>query len=555
MLFLVPGVPGGSHLCGLRSRAARPPLPAGPMPDSPQQDPFLWLEDVDGDRSLEWVRARNAESEAALTRAPRFAALRDRLLSILDSDERIAHVAKRGPHYYNFWQDAANPRGLWRRTTWASYRTDSPEWEVVLDLDALGASEGENWVWKGATWLRQEPSRCLVSLSRGGADAAVVREFDPAAKAFVDGGFELEEAKSSVAWIDHDTVFVGTDFGPDSMTDSGYPRVVKRWRRGASLADAETVAEGRADDVFVYGFADTTPGFEREFLYRAMTFYTNEMSVLGADGPIKIDKPDSATAAVHREWLLFELREDWEVAGKRHAAGSLLVIRFEDFLAGDRDLHALFTPTERTSLSSWAGTRHHLLVNVLDNVRNVVYSATPGDDGWSLEPLPGLPEYGTITAAPVDDEVSDDYWLTVTDFLTPTSLWRGAIGAGPAEPLKSLPAYFDVGELIVEQQVATSADGERVPYFLICRADARCDGANPTLLYGYGGFEVSLTPAYSATVGAAWLEEGGVYAVANIRGGGEFGPRWHQAALKANRDKSYQDFAAVARDLIRREVT
>jgi prolyl oligopeptidase len=525
------------------------------MSDPAPHDPFLWLEDIDGDAALDWVRARNAESTRALTAAAGFDALQERLLSILDSNERVAYVARRGPHYYNFWQDADNPRGLWRRTSWESYLEEEPEWEVVLDLDALGEAEGENWVWKGSTWLLPDRSRCLLSLSRGGADAAVVREFDPVAKAFVEGGFELPEAKSSVAWIDQDTVYVGTDFGPGSMTDSGYPRVVKRWRRGAPLAAAEIVAEGRCDDVYVAGFADRTPGYEREFVYRGVTFYTNELAVFVDGALVPIEKQASANATAHREWLLFELREDWQVGGQRHPAGSLLVTRFDDYLAGRRELHALFTPTERASLSGWSGTRSKLLVNVLDNVRNVVYAATPSPAGWSLEPLPGLPPLGTVAASPVDDEEGDDYWLTVTDFLTPTSLWRGSIGAGAPPPLKSLPSFFETTGLVVDQREATSKDGTRVPYFLVTKGDAPRDGSNPTLLYGYGGFEVSLTPGYSATVGAAWLERGGVYAVANIRGGGEFGPRWHQAALKQDRNKCYEDFAAVAQDLIDEQVT
>ncbi|MFN3244712.1 MAG: prolyl oligopeptidase family serine peptidase [Planctomycetota bacterium] len=526
-----------------------------PMPNEAANDPFLWLEDVGGDEPLDWVRARNKESQQALTGGKRFGELQQRILSILDSDDRIAYVAKRGEHYYNLWQDANNPRGLWRRTSWESYQQDEPEWEVVLDLDALGKEEGENWVWKGSSWLLPDRSRCLLSLSRGGADATVVREFDPVKKQFVAGGFELPEAKTQVAWKDRDTLYVGTDFGEGSMTESGYPRVAKVWKRGTPIADAVTLEQGEASDVFFYAYRDPTVGFERDFLYRGVTFYTNEMFFVSGDQIVKLDKQDSANASVHREWLLLELREDWQVGGERYAAGSLLVTRFDDFLAGKRRFDVLFAPTERSSLSGWSGTRNHLLVNVLDNVRNVVYAATHGDDGWRLEKLPGLPEFGTISASPVDDEQGDDYWLTVTDYLTPTSLWRGTIGKGAPQKLKSLPAFFDTAGLVVEQREATSKDGTRVPYFLVMKDDAARDGSNPTLLYGYGGFEVSLTPGYSATVGASWLERGGVYAVANIRGGGEFGPRWHQAALKANRDKCYQDFAAVAEDLIDAQIT
>ena len=518
------------------------------------RDPFLWLEDVDSEASLDWVRARNKVSTEALM-SDRFTERQQRALSILESDDRIAYVAKRGAHYYNLWQDAAHPRGLWRRTSWESYLKDEPDWEVVLDLDALGEAEGESWVWKGSTWLLPDRSRCLLSLSRGGADATVVREFDPATKQFVRDGFELPEAKTQVAWKDRDTIYVGTDFGAGSMTESGYPRAAKLWRRGEPLEDAAAVYQGETADVFVYAFRDATEGFERDFVYRGVTFYTNEMFLVRDGELCKLDKPDSANASVHREWLLLELREDWSVGGEEFLAGSLLVTKFEDFLSGDRAFEVLFAPSERSSLSGWSGTENHLLVNVLDNVRNVVYVATYRDAGWVREELPGLPEFGTISASPVDAAESDDYWLTVTDYLTPTSLWRGRVGGGPPTKLKSLPSFFDSDGLVVEQREATSEDGTAVPYFLVMREDAARDGNNPTLLYGYGGFEVSLTPQYSATVGACWLEQGGVYAVANIRGGGEFGPRWHQAALKEHRNRSYEDFAAVARGLIDAKVT
>ncbi|MCB9876119.1 MAG: S9 family peptidase [Planctomycetes bacterium] len=527
-------------------------------------DPFLWLEDVQGEAALDWVRARNADSQRALTGSDTFRELQARILSILDSTARIPYVQKRGAHYYNLWQDAQNPRGLWRRTSLDEYRKDAPQWETVLDLDALGRQEGENWVWKGSQWLLPDRTRCLLSLSRGGADAVVVREFDVVEKRFVDadeGGFVLPESKCSVGWRDRDTLFVATDFGPEqpggSMTTSGYPRVVKLWRRGTPLAKATTVAEGVADDVFVYGYRDQTEGFERDFVHRAMTFYTNRLSLLKDGALVPIDKPDSANASVFREWILIELRDDWTLGEQTYTAGSLLAARFDDYLAGGRSLDVLFEPEERTSLAGFEFTRNHLLLNVLDNVKNRIYVLTHADGelGWKREELPGLPQFGTIGASAVDEEQGDDYWLTITDYTTPTSLWLGTIGAGPATKLKSLPAFFDATDLVVEQKHARSKDGTLVPYFLVHQQNIEANGTNPTLLYGYGGFEISLTPAYSATVGSCWLSKGGVYAVANIRGGGEFGPRWHQAALKQHRNKAYEDFAAVAEDLIAQRIT
>jgi prolyl oligopeptidase len=537
--------------------AQNPAIPAPAMPDAQAAatDPHLWLEDVTGERALDWVRTRNRDSEQQIAATPAFQRTYQQLLAILDSTARIPYVAKHGAFYYNFWQDAKNPRGLWRRTTLAEYQRAEPAWELVLDLDALGKAEGENWVWRGASFLRPDFDRCLVTLSRGGADASVIREFDMAAKRFVPDGFVVPEAKSSVGWRDRDHLYVATDFGPGSTTSSGYPRVARLWRRGTPLREAKPVGEGLTSDVFVSVSRDPTEGFQRDTLSRAITFFTNELSLLRDGKWVRIDKPDSANASLHREWLLLELRDDWQVGDKTWPAGALLACRLEDFLAGERQFEALFVPTERASLAGFSPTRNHILLNVLDNVRNRISVLTPGKDGWQRAPLPGLPEFGTIGAGAVDDEQNDDYFLTITDYLTPTSLWFGTIGEGAPKRLKSLPEFFPSEDLRVEQREATSADGTRVPYFLVARKDLPRDGKNPTLLYGYGGFEVSMTPSYSAGVGTAWLRRGGVYAVANIRGGGEFGPRWHQAALKQHRNKAYEDFAAVAKDLIADGIT
>ncbi len=521
-----------------------------PVPD----DRFIWLEDVTGDKSLEWARARNAESAKVLV-TPEEAALEKRILDILDSKEKIPSVQKIGPYYYNLWKDAKNPRGLWRRTTLAEYKKPQPAWETVIDVDTLGAAEKENWVWHGADCLRPEYKRCIVQLSRGGADADVVREFDLVAKTFVEDGFYLPESKNSVSWLDADTLYVGTDFGPGSMTTSGYPRIAKIWKRGTKLEQAETIFEGKAEDVAVSAFRDHTKGFERDFVYRAPTFWTSEV-FLRRDGKLeKIEKPDSANFNVHRDLLLLELREDWTVGGKTYPAGSLLAADFDAFMKGGRAFDFLFQPSERTSLQGYSATRDYVLVNELDNVKNRVYVLGRKDGKWTREPLPGLPEFGTVTATAVDDEESDDYFMTVADYITPTSLSLGSVGQGPAEKLKQLPAFFDTTGLVVSQHETTSRDGTRIPYFQVSRKTLALDGKNPTLLYGYGGFEISMLPAYSAGVGAAWLEKGGVYVVANIRGGGEFGPKWHQSALKANRNKAYEDFIAVGEDLIRRKVT
>ncbi len=547
---------------GSMSGAAQetPAPPAGatapaPHPEPEPEDPWQWLEDVGGEKALAWVRERNKSTQSSLEADPEFEKLRGDLLAILDSDERIAGVSKRGEFYYNFWRDRANPRGIWRRTTLDEYRKANPSWEILLDLDALGRAEKENWVWGGSSLLRPTYDRALVSLSRGGADARVVREFDVAAKAFVEDGFTLPEAKGSAAWIDRDHVFVQTDFGPGTMTDSGYPRLCKLWKRGTPLESARLIYEGRQTDMSVAAMHSDSPGFERNFVRRAIAFYNSEVFLLDADfQPTKIDVPNSAGTRAFREWLTIELRDDWTVGGHTHAAGSLLVIRLDDFLAGRRDFRTVFTPTERTSLAGSGFTRDYLYLNVLEDVKNRLSVIDLRGDDWTPQPLVGAPAIGTVGLSPVDPDESNAYFLTATDYLTPTTLSLGEIGKAP-EPLKALPAFFDASGLRIEQHFATSADGTRVPYFMVSREDVPANGRNPTLLYGYGGFEIALQPSYSASVGRAWTSRGGVYVVANIRGGGEYGPRWHKAALKANRLRAYEDFAAVARDLIARNIT
>ncbi|MBS0261097.1 MAG: S9 family peptidase [Planctomycetes bacterium] len=518
-------------------------------------DPFVWLEEVTGEKPLGWVKARNAECTGELTADPDFQKLNDRLLTILDSNARIPMISKAGDFYYNFWRDSKNKRGLWRRTTLDEYRKESPAWETVLDLDELAKAENENWVWKGTTFLEPAYDRCLLSLSRGGADAVVVREFDVKSKSFVKDGFYLKEAKTRIAWRDIDSVFVASDFGPGSLTNSGYPRTVREWRRGTEVAAAPQVFEGQPADVSVSAYRTQTPGFERDWVSRSVTFWTSEL-FLRKDGKLlKVDKPDDAKASSFRDTLFLELRTSWTTGGKTYAAGSLLAADLNRFMDGDRKFDVLFEPTDRKSLASYAPTLHHVLINELDNVRNRLYVLTRQGNDWTREEVKGAPEFSTVSASPIDPDESDEYFMTVTGYLTPTSLLYGTLGKGPAEKLKQSPAFFKADGLEVTQHEATSADGTKIPYFQIARSNLELNGKNPTILYGYGGFEIPMVPGYQPTTGVAWLEAGGVYVVANIRGGGEFGPKWHQAALKQNRHKAYEDFAAVGEDLIRRKVT
>jgi prolyl oligopeptidase len=519
-----------------------------------QEDPYLWLEDVTGEKSLSWVRQRNELTQKKYETGE-FQTLKDDLLKILDSDERIPFVGKDGEYYYNFWRDKQHERGIWRRTTLDEYRKAEPKWELVLDLDELAKQENENWVWSGSSLLKPKHDRALISLSRGGADATVTREFDMQTKKFVDGGFSRSEAKGNLDWIDIDHVFVYTDFGPGSMTTSGYPRQVKLWRRGQPLEQAQLVYEGQPEDMYISASHDDTPGYERNFVSRTIAFYNAELYLRSDDNKLtKIDAQNSANKSVYKDYLMLELREPWEVGGKSYLAGSMLVTNFKDFLAGKRDFKVLFEPTERSSLDSFAITKDFVLLNVLEDVKNRITVLDPADGKWTRTPLVGAPEIGTVGVSAVDSDESNAYWLTTSDFVTPNTLFYGEVGQKP-EKLKQLPAQFDASGLDVTQHFVASKDGTRVPYFMVAKKGIKLDGSNPTLLYGYGGFEISLTPSYAPAVGRAWCGQGGVYVVANIRGGGEYGPRWHQAALKQNRLRAYEDFAAVAKDLVSRGVT
>ena len=522
---------------------------------APGTDPHAWLEDLQGEKALDWVKVRNAKAEAEIAGTPAFKTLEAGIRAVLDSDAKIPFVEKIGGYYYTFWKDKQHERGVWRRTTLDEYRKPEPKWETVLDLDALNKAENAKWVWHGADCLKPKYQRCLIALSPGGSDADVTREFDLTTKQFVQDGFFRPEAKGGLAWIDEDTVYVFTDFGPGTLTSSGYPNIVKEWKRGTPLSAAKTVYEGKPGDMSIAAMRDHTPGWQRDFVSRALAFYNDELYLRGADGSLsKIDVPNSAQKNVHKEWLLLELREPYAVGGKTYAPGSLIAANFNDFMAGKREFTALFEPDEHSSLAGYAWTKDHLVLNVMQDVKNRLSVLTPGKDGWAKSAFVGAPSIGTLGVGAVDADDSNAVWLTATDFLTPTTLSIAEVGQQP-EVLKSNPVFFDGSKDVIEQHFATSKDGTKVPYFLVRPKALAFDGKAPTLLYGYGGFEVSMTPVYSGGIGKGWLEKGGVYALANIRGGGEYGPRWHQAALKANRHKAYEDFAAIADDLVARKIT
>jgi len=517
-------------------------------------DPYIWLEEISSERALSWVEQKNRQTLEILKSQDNFSPLLGKIEEVLTSSERIPTPDIEKDHVYNFWQDADRPRGVLRRTSHASYLTEKPEWETVLDVDALAEAESENWVYKGAIMLRPRMDRALVSLSRGGADATVVREFDLNEKAFVENGFSLEEAKSTVAWRDRDHIFVGTDFGAGSMTESGYPRVAKIWKRGTPLASAETLFEGRPEDVGVFVISIQTQGGQMDALIQATTFFTQSSYLIDGSELVKVDLPeDSQSVALYRNQLVVQLKSDWKPTDVTYRQGSLIAIDKDRFLKGARDFEVLVEPTERSSIASVSTTRSYLIVTLLENVTNRMVRYEFKEGQWSDRSMK-IGALGTFSVT--SSSLEHDYcFVTYTNFLVPSTLMRLDCASGEVERVKSQPAFFDATPYTVEQRFAKSKDGTQVPYFVVRAKELTYDGKNPTLLYGYGGFEVSMTPSYSATVGLGWLEEGGVYVLANIRGGGEYGPKWHQAALKKNRHKAYEDFIAVAEDLIANKIT
>jgi prolyl oligopeptidase len=525
-------------------------------------DPYLWLEEVQGDKALAWVRERNAVSTASLQAQPVFADNRAKVLGVLNNRDQIPGVTRRGDYLYNFWRDAKNPRGLWRRTSLEEYRKVLPNWDVLLDLDALGKAENENWVWGGFDCLAPDYNRCLISVSRGGADAKVTREFDIAKREFVKNGFNLPEAKSQLDWVDINTVYVGTDFGLGSMTQSGYARMIKRWKRGTPISEAQLMYEGKESDVAAFATVDKTPNFERTVFGRSTDFYNTEINVLVDGKLVKIDKPSDASLSWQREWAFLLLKSEFKVAERTYKSGSLLAIKFDELMRGERRFEVLFEPTATRSLSRSGPTttRDFLLLNILDKVSGRIEELQYLGGKWQRRevkaPFPGaLGALGMHDPFVKDDPLANHYSMSYLDFLTPASLYLGKAGSDERELLKRNPTFFDGTGMRTEQRFATSKDGTQVPYFVVYPKGAKTDGTNPTVLYGYGGFQISMTPFYSGGWGTTWLQRGGVFVVANIRGGGEFGPAWHQSAIKQNKQKSYDDFAAVAEDLIKAGIT
>jgi prolyl oligopeptidase len=523
------------------------------------EDPFVWLEEIEGEKPLAWAKAENEKTLGVLEKDPRYARFHDEALRILQAKDRIAGVSIRRDGLYNFWQDQDHVRGIWRRTTLESYRTDNPQWETVLDVDALAAAEKANWVYKASVCLPPEGNRCLVQLSNGGKDAAVLREFDTRTKSFVEGGFNLPEARQSVSWIDQNTLLIGRDWGGSTLTASGYPFVLKLLKRGQKLEEAREVYRGSATDTAVFPVAlrDSKGVVHASGAIRYIKAFETEVTLFTPKGPVSLPFPKkSSIGDIVDGRLLLSVNEDWVPApGRKFKAGSLVSY---DLAEWKRDpLKALpslvFEPGPRQTLDEFSATSGKLILTILDNVRGKAFVYDYSGGKWQARPI-ALPQNATIgiNAASEDNDLA---MLSATDYLTPSSLWLLDGATGKLETIKTSPARFDASKHVIEQFQATSKDGTRIPYFLVRPRTVKRDGSTPTLLYGYGGFQSSQLPAYSGAMGRLWLEQGNAYVVANLRGGGEFGPAWHQSAQGANKQRTWDDYIAVAEDLIRRKIT
>ena len=528
-----------------------------------QPDKYQWLEDVNGARSMAWVNAENERSAKVLEADPRYAGLAATALKVLESPDRLQDPDFREGEVYNTWQDAQHVRGILRRTTLADYLKPQPNWQTIIDYDALAKQDNQKWVEKGLNCLYPGNGLCLVALSAGGEDAETLREFDlktGETGGFVENGFVLPTSKQDVTWVDKDTLLVARNWGPGTMTQSGYPFVVKLWKRGEPLDQAKEIYRGKESDVSAGAIPlDDSQGHHAILLSRGLNFFEQEISLLTPAGPKLVGLPPKVELSnLLDNQLIITLDQDWKPEGSAESFPQGSVVSLDlDALRKD-PLHlkptVIFTASAQEFVQSAVITRNHLLLTTLEHVQGRAYDYTRNANGeWTRRKL-DVPE--NVSVSIVTTNTSDDhFFLSLTGFLTPSSLLLGNAATASVTTAKTLPPQFDASNLVVEQLEATSKDDTKVPYFVVHRKDIKYNGENPTLLTAYGGFQVSMTPRYSGTVGKLWLERGGIYVLANIRGGGEFGPAWHEAGLKTHRQRIYDDFAAVGQDLVTRKIT
>ncbi|MFV0268475.1 MAG: prolyl oligopeptidase family serine peptidase [Draconibacterium sp.] len=517
-----------------------------------QDDPYLWLEDVDAEKSLNWVEQWNEKTLKVLMSQPGYEEMYEKDLEIYNSTDRIASPSIIGNLVYNFWQDEEHPRGIWRRTVLQSYLSGDPHWETVIDVDALSEQDNEKYVFKGASGLYPDYDRFLVNLSKGGGDAVVIREFDAINKVFIENGFYIPEAKGSASWIDKNTLMVSTDFG-DGVTTSGYPKQVKIWQRDTDLKNAQLVFDGKEDDMGIWGYTTHTKDKTYQIITQRTSFYTGSYHIIENGELVKPDLPeDIELSGIFNKQVLLSLKSDWNIGGNSFKQGDMISIPYADLIKGGTNYQLIVRPDERSSIAETNATKNVLLVNMLTNVKSELYKYTYNGT-WQKEKI-DAPELGNISLGSADED-SDTYFFYFQNFLMPSTLYKGDTSTGQFVKVKALKSWFATEDYQVQQFEVASKDGTMIPYFVVSHKDIKLNGKNPTLISAYGGFEVPRLPSYSAITGTSWLEKGGVFVLANIRGGGEFGPKWHQAGLKENRQRIYNDYFAVAEDLIARKIT
>jgi prolyl oligopeptidase len=526
-----------------------------PTIEAPDDDPYLWLEEVEGERALDFVERQNRRTLETFGGA-QFADDRDMLAAIYDRPDNIPYVARRGKLLYNFWKDANNPRGLWRRTTMEEFRKPHPKWETLLDVDKLAAEENQDWLLNGIQTLPGNHPRAMLALSRGGSDAVTLREFDTDAKAFVPDGFVLPEAKSGVEWFDADTLMLSSPSGEGMATASGYARTVRLWRRGTDVNRAPVIFETITGNMRVYCNVDDSGPTRRAWFVDQMDFFNFAIFLGNESGPTsKLELPTNVWMLAHRDWFAVKPREAWTVAGRTYAADTVLCISLSAYLAGDRNFTIVFEPEPRRALQGFYWAAGKLVLSILDELRPVFEICTPSANGWRRERMHGLPRIGVVDVWRLDGhdrESNGDLLANIQDPLTPPSLLLIEGSASPAL-LKQAPRTFSADGLVITQHEAISIDGERIPY--VQTGPATESGEAPVYMTAYGGFGLAVKPYYNSALGKLWLERGGTFVQANIRGGGEFGTRWHDAGRYAGKRLAHDDFAAVAADLVRRGVT
>ncbi|WP_297093749.1 prolyl oligopeptidase family serine peptidase [uncultured Draconibacterium sp.] len=516
-------------------------------------DPYLWLEDIESVQSLEWVKAQNSVSEKTFKETPLFKSLSEKFLNVYNDEEKIAIPNLVGKYVYNFWQDAQNERGVWRRMLKEDYVASKTNWEIVLDLDELSKNENKKWVFGGAIWFEPDNNLCLLSLSDGGTDKSEFREFDAVKKEFVKDGFFIPASKGQATWIDINTLLIATDFGAGSSTLSGYPRIVKKWKRGTTIADAKTILEADSTIVALWPFSFYSNSKQHVGLIKAITFYESEIYYIQENEPKKLSNPvDAEIHGFYNMELMLALQSDWEVDDKTYPSGALVSIDMDDDLKGKMNVKLIYIPDDKSSIVSMSTSKDFIIVNIMENVQNKLIKYRLIDDKWVGEEITELPDVGGINLIS-SDNTTNDYFFRFSNFITPSTLYYAQ--NEKIQKSTQLKSYFNTSNLIVEQNWATSKDGTKIPYFIVHKKDLKLDGKNPLLIDAYGGFNISRQPNYSVTVGLGWLEQGGTYVLANIRGGGEFGPSWHQAAVKEKRQNAYDDLFAVSEDLITRKIT